>query len=68
MILYTILAILYLVTVVGAYKTCSKEFVVVRAFDTDPKLAMFCLILFSVFWPVVGVINNIAAVFENERV
>lgn len=63
--IYTILAILYIITCVGAYKSCSKEFVVVDAFNTDPKLAMFCLILFSVFWPIVGVINNIVAAVQK---
>lgn len=65
MILYTILAIMYIITCVGAYKSCSKEFVVVRALDTDPKLAMFCLVLFSVFWPIVGVINNTVEAFQK---
>lgn len=63
--IYTILAILYLVTVVGNYKTLSKEPEVAKAFSTDPKLALFCLVGFAFFWPVVSLVNNFVAVFQK---
>lgn len=68
MTLYTILMLIYLITVVGAYKTASNDPDVVAAYSDEalPEgLAITILVICSVLWPVVSIINHIHACFTK---
>lgn len=73
-ILYALFALVYLMSVVGSYKTIKNEQSVKESLQRLEKLnsnekvfAKLILILLSVLWPIITLINLVHECFVKEK-